>query len=206
MKNKIDIIQKSIILTLVIICAVFIVISRKKTDDPPLTDNYEKLVFLDKLSIENECTYLSDTLKIRDLSGNVTNIRNIASRHRYVYRFPVFDCAACVEKELKELKTQIEKIDDTDIFCLFIYGRTIRDILLFFNENKINCSVYITEDSNIGLSIDKYNTPYYFYLGNDLMVSNIFIPTKWNRDLYDFYMTKMAQNKLRKSTNEPYDP
>lgn len=61
-----------------------------------------------------------------------------------------------------------------------------------------NFKIYLAPNDKLGIPIDKYNIPSYFYIDENLKATNFFIPDKTNAKLSEGYLKLTLRNFFNK--------
>ncbi len=88
-------------------------------------------------------------------------------------RFTEFSCSVCVEQTLNKIKN-LPRIFLNGKFVIIASNSNVRNLLSYMNNNNIKYPVYILEDDNLPVPLEKLNFPYLFVLDNSTKATNIF--------------------------------
>ena len=135
-------------------------------------DNHDDTNAVFKRSFYSNIKYSGmeiDTSQISDLSVHENKI---------VFRYTEECCISCVRASIGSIQKVIKTNPSLKDKLIIIGGKTRRK--LFENElAELNLNSFDAYNAkNIGLAIDENKYPYFFILGKDKRVYNIFVPDK----------------------------
>lgn len=150
-----------------------------------------------KITQESENVNLNPLLKLVDIKGDSILLSNIITKRSIVLKYSVLNCGECVDSEFKVLEKNNLNFSD-EIIILTHYDR-IRGLITAYRKlEKMGLTkkikLFMIPDNELGVPLDKYNTPYYFTIDENYQLNNIFIPDKDNSELSEFYLKSSIRN------------
>ncbi|TGV03428.1 hypothetical protein [Flavivirga rizhaonensis] len=146
----------------------------------------------DKFIVEkqNESLKLDKNLKLLTIEGDTILVKDIFKSNKIVLKYSLFNCEACIQAEYKILAEFNSVIMDQ--VCIIAYYDRVRDLIGDYSKLKQigldKIPMYLIQNDKFGIPIDEQNTPYYFQINSDLMMSNFFIPIKEKPKLSEYYL------------------
>lgn len=107
-------------------------------------------------------------------------------KHRLVFRYNEFTCQDCIHKEMGNIKAISEKIGANNVLVLASYENQ-HDFYINKRVNNIDLPIYNIPLKSFDNTIENYNIPYIFILGDKGEVKNLFIPNKYLPSLTEEY-------------------
>lgn len=154
---------------------------------------YQNLILATK---RNENLKLSKNLKLINIDGDTLLAKDLSFKNKIVLRYSILNCGDCVDEEFNILEKNKSLFSDNLI--IITYHKNLRSFLMDWKKlQKMgidNVNLYLLLDNDIGIPLEKENIPYYFYLANDLSMTNFFIPLREYPHLSNNYLKYTFQN------------
>ena len=129
-------------------------------------------------NIQNSHIKMAEVV-VKDSSNNVFPLKDILDNGRermLVCRFSELHCESCVESSIQLFRQWTDSVGKDNTLFLGTYRNN-----RIFNRTK---PVYGINDLNtynileLNIPVEKYGSPYYFVLNNNLTISDVFVPSK----------------------------
>lgn len=141
-----------------------------------LNSRVKELINHCKYMLTDERMLIDSTLSVQKENKESVHMWNLFQNHpKLVFRYSELNCNVCVEKEVELLKKFIEEIGIQNMLMM-TNGRSSSYNGQFKRMNQFDIEIYNVED--LGLKLDKINTPYYFVLDSDWKAKSVFVPSK----------------------------
>lgn len=189
MNNKIVLI---IILALTITsCSIS---GQKKPENDENVDFLMEIISSDlELETKTDFESLESIQSFKGLNDVNGSLESMLSNTEFLFlRISETHCGLCIETEISQLVRLLKKQNDFQIGVLatFNSARNIRILMKSIKKEKIN--VFLVPQGDINLTVEQANTPYYFYLKQDLTVDHTFIPKRNFPQLTDSYYAGLS--------------
>ena len=145
---------------------------------------------------ENENLKLDDSIKLVTLDNDTILAKDVFIKNSLVLSYSMFNCGDCVNTEFDNLKKYAHSFSEKII--IVAYFDRLRDAI--FECKKMQklglekSKFYVLISNNLGIPMDRYNSPYYFHINEDLTISNVLLPIKDNPKLSEFYLKYSFKN------------
>ncbi|MFA9189560.1 hypothetical protein [Flavobacterium magnesitis] len=154
---------------------------------------YQNIILATK---RNENLKLAENLRLINIDGDTLLAKDVSFKNKIVLRYSILNCSDCVDEEFNILEKNKSLFSDNLI--IMTYHENLRSFIMDWKKlQKMginNVNLYLLVDNNIGIPLEKENIPYYFYLGNDLSMTNFFIPLREYPHLSNNYLKHTFQN------------
>ena len=154
---------------------------------------YENKFFVEK---EHENLKLDENLKLVTIEGDTVLAKDVFNKHKIVFRYSMLNCGSCINAEYNILETNNSLIDNQ--ICIIAYYDRVSDLIIDYKKLEQielnNISVYLLPNDELGIPMDRNNTPYYFQINQDLVINNFFVPAKEIPELSDNYLKYALKN------------
>jgi hypothetical protein len=144
---------------------------------------YQNLILATK---RNENLKLSKNLKLINIDGDTLLAKDLSFKNKIVLRYSILNCGDCVDEEFNILEKNKSLFSNNLI--IIAYRKKLQKMGID------NVNLYLLLDNDIGIPLEKENIPYYFYLANDLSMTNFFIPLREYPHLSNNYLKYTFQN------------
>jgi hypothetical protein len=138
-------------------------------------------------------------IKIEEIIGEgnaqTTFSSIISDKPKLFLRYSELNCHTCVDIQFEALKEFGKKIGNENIILLASY-KSDGDLNSFMRINKINFKVFNIR--NLGLPIERANTPFYFIADGSGFVKLVFVPRKEYPKLYEKYFEIITKRFFEK--------
>lgn len=173
--------------TIILSCAIIInhISLQKRLDEKRilienLSNTTKELYQKDKVENSNKHNYLDSKTRLINLEGDTVKLGDIIKGKKLIFRYSVLDCNACVQKEFENIRDMKFDINiQKEKIVMIAYYQEIRDLIVTYKSLNLKVPIYILINNDLDLPIEKYNFPYYFIVGSNLHIYDVFIP---NRD------------------------
>lgn len=139
---------------------------------------------------ENERLSISKKNKFYDIEENLFFAKDIFKDGSIVFRFSELNCKKCVDAEFNILEKN--KFLHQNKINIITHYENKRGFVTIYNNLKKrglgDISLYLMKEDQLGIPLDKYDTPFYFYIDSTLTMTNFFIPHKENPKLSISYL------------------
>lgn len=154
-----------------------------------------KALFFDKQMFHlttTEGEKLKADLSVKDSSGNILKLKNIAGkRSRVIFKYSHKDCSTCIDLVLDSL-TKIFP-DKRDVI-LISDSYSDKDFLIKTRHLRGGFECFNIGGGNLGLPIERNHLPFLFVLKDDMTVEKVFIPMKEFPDAIMNYLVHCKQH------------
>lgn len=151
-----------------------------------IADNLLYQINEDGISVENIDVYLK--------SGSSISLRNLTKESKIlVLRFSELNCDLCVIDQLNHIKKTLN--ENNKVILLASYSNSSK-LKVFLNTHQVSFPYYTVREGALGMEIEKLNFPFYFVLGEDLQINQLFLPSKSLPEITEFYLTTLLKKGI----------
>ena len=168
------------------------------TENTNKTNNREWLNLNFDSGLENNGIKL-DNVIVRDSQNKEMRLQDLFKSGRsqvLVSRFTSLCCESCAIYSIQKACSFADSINTENIVFLGFYENTKILNLLKQQYGIHKKEVYNTMDF-FNIPVEKQSYPYYFVLGRDLKISDVFLPDKMCPDLTNRYLDRVAKKYFK---------
>lgn len=135
--------------------------------------------------VYSECQLADMTLLDKDRNAiKLSALLN--GEDKVVFKFSLTNCSSCIQHSFSSVRKLMGKLPK-DKIIIVADNSNRRELQALVNSLSLSLPVYLTEDTVFHSILEKENVPFFFIIGKDLRMKDLFIPMKELPDLSDLY-------------------
>lgn len=135
---------------------------------------------------------LSSETIFLDSLGNTILLKDLVKDYpKLVFRFTSLNCDKCYKEVLSVIAKQSKKHNDCDLLLIVSFNH-INNLRLILRDYNLRVPFFFTTSASLINELDSINFPYFFTLGQDGKVSNMFFVNSETPELTNHYLTTIT--------------
>lgn len=106
------------------------------------------------------------------------------------YFYNNLSCEPCTDSEIVRLDSLVKAINTQNIYII-TKNSSIKSLYLLKRANSFKMRVVLISD-DFNIPISNFPLNYYFILDRDFYIKYFYIPSRKNRDLYNYYFQRIS--------------
>lgn len=143
---------------------------------------------------------LNEQLKFTKLDGNTISSRDLFIKNNIVFYYSTLNCKNCIDTELNTL-LKIDSLSNNPSNKILVISdhNRLRDLVISHRQLQKkglkNIKFYL-RNKKLGIPLEKYNIPFYFYIDSTLTMTNFFVPELEKPKFSEYYLKFGLKNHL----------